>query len=277
MGSISGDIKVTKGPVPQIDSGTDFDVAKEETPRSDLKENNISEELASEESQIPRHRARTSSAGKITLLWLIFFALIGIFISQNFGPFETLANGQLEDKVSASDSQLSEQSIWRYNYTKNADDYTPAVFENHLSIPMLGTDAPITWQVSNIASEVKSGLEKGLIHLEGTAMPGEKGNIYITGHSSNNDWARGKFNSVFATLDKLNSEDKIYIRYNGQVYTYQVFDQKVVSADDPSLTKQGTDTVLNLVTCWPVGSSDKRLIVMAGQISPDPRNNTAKK
>jgi len=149
----------------------------------------------------------------------------------------------------------------------------PTMTENSMKIPVLNIEAPITWRVNNVPADVSLGLESGLIHINGTALPGEKGNIYVTGHSSNYIWAKGGYNSVFATLDQLIIGDSIYIKFNNETYVYKVSSQRVVVATDLSVLAQTDQSKLTLVTCWPIGTSLKRLVVEAKQIDPDPANN----
>jgi LPXTG-site transpeptidase (sortase) family protein len=149
----------------------------------------------------------------------------------------------------------------------------PIMTENYMKIPVLNIDAPIIWRVNNVPEEVSLGLESGLIHINGTALPGEKGNIYVTGHSSNFIWAKGEYNSIFATLDQLIIGDLIYIKFNNETYVYKVSSQRVVVPTDLSVLGQSDQSKLTLVTCWPIGTSLKRLVIEAKQIDPDPVNN----
>ncbi|PIS07597.1 hypothetical protein COT78_02775 [Candidatus Berkelbacteria bacterium CG10_big_fil_rev_8_21_14_0_10_43_13] len=151
---------------------------------------------------------------------------------------------------------------------------TPNVADNHIAIPVLDVNAPVTFGVNNVYKEVESNLINGVIQINGTSLPGQTGNIYITGHSSNYVWVKSDYNSIFALLDKLVIGDQIYINYNDVVYVYQVFDTKIVVPSDISLLKATNDSRLTLVTCWPVGTSLKRVVVLANQIHPDPKNNT---
>jgi LPXTG-site transpeptidase (sortase) family protein len=150
---------------------------------------------------------------------------------------------------------------------------TPTLIDNQIGIPVLDVKAPVLFRVNNNAKETAAALENGVIHINGTALPGEKGNVYITGHSSNYVWSKGQYNSVFALLDKLVVGDMVYIKFNNVTYEYKVFDKKTVSPTDVSVLKQTNDSRLTLVTCWPVGTSLKRLVVLADQIYPDPSKN----
>jgi LPXTG-site transpeptidase (sortase) family protein len=149
----------------------------------------------------------------------------------------------------------------------------PEMAENTIYIPSLNIKAPITWRVNNTSREVSSSLENGVIQLAGTALPGEKGNIYITGHSSNYIWAKGDYNNVFALLNNLAAGDLAYIKFENTTYIYKIKDQKIVLATDMSVLNKTTDSRLTMVTCWPVGTSLKRLVVTANQVYPNPKQN----
>jgi len=151
---------------------------------------------------------------------------------------------------------------------------TPNVADNHIAIPVLDVNAPVIFGVNNIYKEVEANLINGVIQINGTSLPGQTGNIYITGHSSNYVWIKSDYNSIFSLLDKLVIGDQIYINYRDVVYVYQVFDTKIVVPSDTSLLKSTNDSRLTLVTCWPVGTSLKRVVILANQIHPDPKSNT---
>ena len=150
----------------------------------------------------------------------------------------------------------------------------PLIAPNMINIPSISVNAPIVWGVTNTDSEVAKNLENGVIQIHGTALPGQAGNVYITGHSSNYSWTRGSYNNIFALLDKLVVGDIVYLNYHDAIYSYTVSSTKVVLATDLSVLYKTEDSRLSLVTCWPVGTSFKRLVVVAQQTYPDPKTNT---
>jgi sortase A len=75
-------------------------------------------------------------------------------------------------------------------------------------------------------------------------------------------------------LDKLASNDRIYVDYKGTRYIYRISSTKVVPPTDISVLNHGDDPQLTLITCTPVGTNKNRLIVQAKQISPDPGTAT---
>ncbi|MFA4996283.1 MAG: sortase [Patescibacteria group bacterium] len=150
----------------------------------------------------------------------------------------------------------------------------PQLEDNHLKVPSIDVVAPITWKINNEPKSVSDNLINGLIQINGTALPGEKGNIFITGHSSNYPWIKSDYNNVFALLNKVVVGDVIHLKYSNQDYLYRVNNIKVVQPDDLSPMAQTSNPTLTLMTCTPVGTSLRRLIVTAKQYYPDPNKNT---
>lgn len=110
-------------------------------------------------------------------------------------------------------------------------------------------------------------LSQGLAHLPGSALPGEKGNVFVSGHSALNSFFRGQ-SVVFASLQNLKKGDEIEVEVLGIKYKYQVTDLKVVDPKDLSVLnapeKQGR--YISLMTCVPPGLNFKRLVVLGKMI-----------
>jgi LPXTG-site transpeptidase (sortase) family protein len=123
---------------------------------------------------------------------------------------------------------------------------------------------------SNNEASIQKDLESGVVHYANTALPGEAGNSVIFGHSSNDWWEPGNYKFVFVLLDKLAVGDTFSVNYNSKQYIYKVSETKVVLPTDLSVLNSTTDPEMTLITCTPPGTSWKRLIVKAKQISPDP-------
>jgi LPXTG-site transpeptidase (sortase) family protein len=160
--------------------------------------------------------------------------------------------------------------------TATAASILPEIPNNSIYIDKIQVTAPISFDVPNETGAVTNGLQQGVIHLQNTAHPGETGNVFITGHSSNYFWEKGNYNTIFARLNNLTSGDNISINYHGAIYIYKVTDKFVVSPSDISVLKQNSDSKLTLMTCYPVGTNLKRLIVIANQAAPDAKSNIAR-
>jgi LPXTG-site transpeptidase (sortase) family protein len=113
-------------------------------------------------------------------------------------------------------------------------------------------------------AQYKAALKKGVGHAAGTKFPGENGPIFLFAHSANTQTDIIQYNAVFYLLKELEEKDQIIIFFTGQKYIYQVTEQFVTTADDIQwLTHQDNQEKLVLQTCWPPGTTQKRLIVVA--------------
>jgi sortase A len=91
----------------------------------------------------------------------------------------------------------------------------------------------------------------------------------ITGHSAGDVYSSNSYKYIFSGLERLEDGDLIYINYNSVRYTYRVTKKEIVLPSDVgALVVQSDRPILTLVTCTPLGTSEKRLLVTAEQISP---------
>ena len=133
-----------------------------------------------------------------------------------------------------------------------------------LEIPSLGVNAPLMW--SSDPKNFETDLKSGVIHYPGTAMPGQIGTSYISGHSSNYAWVKGNYNHVFTHLGDLSNDQSFKItvvQTNGKdaVLHYAVTGSKQYGPTDPAQFANAGKSVVALSTCWPVGSTSQRLVV----------------
>lgn len=147
-------------------------------------------------------------------------------------------------------------------------------------IPKINVDAPVVYDVPSLEeSVVQDKLRSGVVHYPipgANSMPGQKGNTVLLGHSSNDVFDDGAYKFVFVQLDRLEKGDTFYINYQGTRYTYAVTEKKIILPTQvSSLVTPNDKPIATLVTCTPVGTAQKRLVVTAEQISPDPTIATA--
>lgn len=140
---------------------------------------------------------------------------------------------------------------------------------NQLFIPSLGISAPVVWDSSVDEASMLASLQSGVAHYLGTAKPGEglaenTGNVFISGHSSYYSWDPGGYKSIFATLPNINIGDQIAIGYYDKVYVYEVYDKTEVAPENVDVVRQDTsEHIVTLMTCVPIGTNERRLIVRA--------------
>jgi sortase A len=118
-----------------------------------------------------------------------------------------------------------------------------------------------------------AALKEGVAHAAGTSVPGNRGGIFLFAHSTNAPWNVAAYNAVFYLLKELNPEDKdeVYVFYHERVYKYRVAEKHIVPANDISWITQagsGPERII-LQTCWPPGTTWKRLIIVAYRVEKE--------
>lgn len=144
-------------------------------------------------------------------------------------------------------------------------------------IPKINVEIPVDYsQTSTDEKAIESALNSGVVHYPSTSLPGQNGNAAFFGHSSNNIFNPGKYKFAFVLLHELVPGDTFYLTKDGQVYVYKVFKKTVVNPDEVWVLDpvEGHKATATLITCDPPGTSLKRLIIFADQVSPDPAGNT---
>jgi LPXTG-site transpeptidase (sortase) family protein len=135
---------------------------------------------------------------------------------------------------------------------------------NELVIPKIAVRAPIIWDSSFEESVMLENLRSGVVHYGGTDRPSrDRGNVFITGHSSYYWWDSGRYKTVFALLDKLVAGDQVALTYQGDVYVYEVTRSVVVKPTAIEVLASTETPQLSLMTCTPVGTSLNRLVVVS--------------
>lgn len=103
-------------------------------------------------------------------------------------------------------------------------------------------------------------MDKGFWHFPSSTYPGHKGNFVVIGHRFMNV---PPAKDTFYNLDKVNIGDEVKVKHNEGEYTYIVTETKIVEANDVSVVKESDDYRLTLITCTPLWTSEKRLVVIA--------------
>jgi len=140
-----------------------------------------------------------------------------------------------------------------------------------VKIPMIEASAEVKKNISPFdKKEYLPVLEGDLVaQAKGTGLPGQKEKaIYLFAHSTKQGVQMVRQNSVFYLLGELKTDDFVFIGYNGEVYKYKVYGQKIVGANDVGYLdyKEEGKEILILQTCWPIGTDWKRLLVFAERI-----------
>ncbi|MBU1092199.1 sortase, partial [Patescibacteria group bacterium] len=147
------------------------------------------------------------------------------------------------------------------------DPNKPIIKEDKIIIPKINVDAPLVFAQTADNKTIMDALQSGVVHYPGTALPGQVGNAFVTGHSSYYWWSGGEYNRIFTLLDKLQPNDLVYIHYRGEEYIYKMRDSIIVLPKQTEVLKPTATPTLSIMTCVPIGTNLKRLIVRADLIS----------
>ncbi|MBI2430509.1 MAG: sortase [Candidatus Levybacteria bacterium] len=163
-------------------------------------------------------------------------------IAQN-GGFRTILTGPKEQILAPIDTQFS------------------------ILIPKVGANQKVFANVdSTNEKEFLPILYQGVAHAKGTVFPGMRGNIYLFAHSSDNFWDVGRYNAIFYLIKDLSVNDDIVLFFENRRHNYKVSETKVLDASEVSYlvnSQEGKEETLILQTCWPPGTTWKRLVVLA--------------
>lgn len=134
---------------------------------------------------------------------------------------------------------------------------------NYITIPKIHAQAPIIYNVDPYnQTEYGEALKRGVAQAKGTALPGENETVFIFAHSSGNPLEITKYNTVFLRLGELKKNDEIIINKDNKIYKYKVMEKKVVWPTETKYLEQKENQLI-IQTCWPIGTSLKRLLVFA--------------
>ncbi|MFO0780400.1 MAG: class D sortase [Candidatus Gracilibacteria bacterium] len=135
--------------------------------------------------------------------------------------------------------------------------------DKNVPIVKVSTENLIKRDWGGLEADIQEALRYGVVHYPGTAEPGENGNVVVTGHSSYFSWDPGRFKDVFALLHEVVVGDTVIVYHNQKKYFYQVYETKVVTPDKIDILTQRGENRLTLITCTPVGTNLKRLVIFA--------------
>ncbi|MCF7846363.1 MAG: sortase [Candidatus Peribacteraceae bacterium] len=233
-----------------------------------------------------KQRGTLSELSKFGLTAAVIFVFV--FVGMNFGAFAKRAEF-LMAKVSSEEVTTTESSVAkkvtfqkpklvvkkdaeesRLQLPELLDEIAPP--DNRLIIPALGIHAPIktatgvnldaaNWD--DIEAQIQDALRDGVVNFPGTAKPGDQGNAFITGHSSYYPILPGRYKDIFALLPEIEIGTDIEVWQNEKKFTYRVNNKYEVSPSAVDVLENTENPQLTLMTCTPLGTALRRLIVTA--------------
>jgi LPXTG-site transpeptidase (sortase) family protein len=192
--------------------------------------------------------------------WLLFFLATAavVVVILNFRYFSL----QFKFLVSGQPPKIEAPKV----QTSTATTTPQTVKANYLWIPSLGIEAPVVYATEANETAFQAALATGVVHFPETAKPGEFGNVYLFGHSSDYAWSKGAYKTVFALLTKIQPGTEILVSDSvGDLFTYKVKEAFVAGSKDVKYLSQEKyeKKLLTLQTSYPIGTALKRYIVRA--------------
>lgn len=151
------------------------------------------------------------------------------------------------------------------NKNRGTSEIIPIDKDFSIVIPKINANTKVLKNIDPFDSKIyQLALSKGVAHAKGTATPNIAGNTFIFAHSAGNWYQANQFNAVFYLLNKLEVGDEINVYYQSQKYVYSVSENKIVNSNESEyMSNNSLDTKLTLMTCWPPGTTLKRLVIIA--------------
>lgn len=199
---------------------------------------------------------------------------LGVFLlMQVISPFFSFQIWQAVQKAGSQNlvsPTISDKNILGVSI-ENSDNFSAIVSTKiretqpnydrfYLTVSKLKLDTNAVFVDSN-------NLNRGLAHLPGSALPGEKGNVFISGHSAVSRFLTARI-APFAKLADLKIDDEIMVEAADNKFVYKVINSKVVEPTELSVINppEPLGRYITLMTCVPPGLNYKRLVVIAKMI-----------
>ena len=122
-----------------------------------------------------------------------------------------------------------------------------------IEIPRIGVSVAV------LQGTTSQTLRLGVGHIEGTALPGQPGNIGIAGHRD----------TYFRGLKDIRRNDEILLQTATGIDRYEVDWLQITAPSDGAILSSSTGSALTLVTCFPfhyIGSAPERYVVHAHRL-----------
>lgn len=128
-------------------------------------------------------------------------------------------------------------------------------------IPTPGPGQPTRIQIPaiNVDAQIVPGdgweeLKKGVGHHIGSANPGERGNLVLSGHND-------VFGEIFRYLDKLTAGDEVIVYSGSQRYRYVISGSRIVPPTQVDVMAPTSGPTITLVSCYPYLVDTQRIVV----------------
>ncbi|HEX7593538.1 MAG TPA: sortase, partial [Anaerolineae bacterium] len=121
-------------------------------------------------------------------------------------------------------------------------------------IPGINVDWPV------VEGDSWEELKQGIGHRVGSANPGERGNLVLSGHDD-------VYGEPFRDLEKLDVGKDVLVYAGGTSFRYIIKARRVVAPNELSVLVSSKNPIVTLITCTPYRVDTNRLILI-GELAP---------
>jgi sortase A len=181
--------------------------------------------------------------------WTRFIFIITGILALSYVAL-TLINARVYQKnaLSILDKQIQVEE--QHKTEQTIPIFKEGAVLGRIDIPRIGVSVAI------LQGTTSRTLRHGVGHIQGTALPGEPGNIGIAGHRD----------TYFRALKDIRKDDMIQLETANGITRYEVDLIQITSPSDVGVLAPTSESSLTLVTCYPfyyIGAAPKRFIVHA--------------
>lgn len=119
-------------------------------------------------------------------------------------------------------------------------------------------DINVDWPV--VEGDGWEQLKQGIGHRVGSANPGERGNLVLSGHND-------VYGEPFRELDKLDVGSHVLVHAGANAFRYVIKAKRIVPPTDLSVIASSRSPIVTLITCTPYRVDTMRLVVI-GELAP---------
>ena len=180
----------------------------------------------------------------IPLFMLIFGAIMILTVGWNY-----LADGLQIGKVIFNKPQIVTSQV-EYKIGNNIIN-RPGIGEEFgtLTIPSINLSSTV------LHGDSQMELRQGIGHFAGSTIPGENGNVVISGHR----------HTIFRPLEKVEVGDEVIFETTYGKYKYKISEIKIVDESDATELSVLDYERLTIYTCYPftaIGNTSERMILI---------------
>jgi sortase A len=208
--------------------------------------------------KIPRRRAWRWTRWFFTIVGVALLGYVGFALTDAaiFQAYEKWQMDRALNEIRTSPRLMKLQVVHASSALGEAVHVTPlapGALLGRIDINSVGIAAMIVE-----GTDAKS-LRRAVGHIPGTPLPGDVGNVVLTGHRD----------TFFRPLRNIQPLDEVTLTTLNGTFRYRVDSMQVVGDKDTEVLKDSEGAILTLVTCYPfyfVGPAPKRFIVRAHKI-----------